>query len=165
MFYEKIFRKLSEKNIKYAVTGGVALVLHGIARFTADLDLIVDLNASNLKNFIDIMKELGFKPRVPVQSADLLNPELRNQWVKEKNMVVFTFYNPEHELEEIDIFIKELIPFNELEKELIWISFKGISIPVVSINHLKKLKRLSARPQDIADIEALETLERSEGYE
>jgi len=160
MFYEKIFRKLAEKKIKYAVTGGVALVLHGIARFTADLDLIVELNENNLKKLIEAIKELGFKPRVPVSLEDLVNPEIRTQWISEKNMIVFTFYNPQQELEEIDIFVKEIIPFEEIERELQWIKYKDISIPVISINHLKKLKSLSGRPQDLADIEALQILEK-----
>lgn len=49
MFYEKVFRILSEKGVRYAVMGGVALVLHGVVRFTADLDLIVDLDKKILK--------------------------------------------------------------------------------------------------------------------
>jgi len=160
MFYEKIFRKLAKKKIKYAVTGGVALVLHGIARFTADLDLIVELSEDNLKKFVEKIRELGFKPRVSVSLEELLNPEIRAQWIREKNMIIFTLYNPEQELEEIDIFVKEFIPFEEIERELQWIKYKDISIPVVSINHLKMLKRLSGRPQDLADIEALQILEK-----
>ncbi len=39
---------------------------------------------------------------------------------------------------------------------------KAITIPVVSLRHLKMLKRAAGRPQDIADIEALEALERAE---
>ena len=165
MFYERIFRKLSEKKVRYAVTGGVALVLHGVVRFTADLDLIVDLDSKNLENFIAVIKELGFKPRVPVQTDDFLNPELRAQWYIEKNMIVFTFYNPEREIEEIDIFIKEPFPFSEIEKEIVWFKVKDMTIPVVSKKHLKSLKALSKRPQDMADIKALEELEKIEEAE
>jgi len=39
MLYTDIFIKLAEERINYAVTGGIALVLHGVVRFTADLDL------------------------------------------------------------------------------------------------------------------------------
>jgi hypothetical protein len=160
MFYEKVFRILSEKRVRYAVTGGVALVLYGVVRFTADLDLIVDLNEKNLENFISAMKELGFKPRIPVKIDDFLNPELRTQWYKEKNMIAFTFYNPVQPMEEIDVFIKELIPFSEIEKEIENFHFKEVIIPVVSKRHLKKLKELSKRTQDIADIKALEEIEK-----
>ncbi len=160
MFYEKVFRTLYEKKVRYAVTGGVALVLYGVVRFTADLDLIVDFEEKNLENFISAIKELGFKSRIPVKLEDFLNPELRSQWYEEKNMIVFTFYNPSHPIEEIDVFVKELIPFSEIEKEIEKIPFRGITIPVVSKKHLKKLKEKSGRQQDLADIFVLEEIEK-----
>jgi hypothetical protein len=30
VFYEEVFRKLSDREVKYAVAGGVALVLYGV---------------------------------------------------------------------------------------------------------------------------------------
>jgi len=44
VFCEEVFRKLGDKKVKYAVAGGVALVLHGVVRLTADLDLIVEFS-------------------------------------------------------------------------------------------------------------------------
>jgi hypothetical protein len=43
LIYEEIFRALNAKKVKYVVVGGVGLVLHGVVRLTADLDLIVRL--------------------------------------------------------------------------------------------------------------------------
>uniref|UniRef100_A0A7C4JQX2 Nucleotidyl transferase AbiEii/AbiGii toxin family protein n=1 Tax=Thermodesulfobacterium geofontis TaxID=1295609 RepID=A0A7C4JQX2_9BACT len=162
MFYEKVFKILAEKQVKYAVIGGVALVLYGVVRLTADLDLIVELSTNNLNKFIEAIKELKFIPKLPVKLEDFLNPELRESWYKEKNMIVFTFYNPSCPIEEIDVFIKEIIPFNEIEKELKYFQIKGITIPVVSKRHLKQLKAITGRPQDIADIKAIEELEKIE---
>jgi hypothetical protein len=34
VFYEEVFRKLSDREVKYVVAGGVALVLHGVVRRT-----------------------------------------------------------------------------------------------------------------------------------
>lgn len=42
MIYNDVFKKLSRRGVKYLVVGGVAVVLHGYTRFTADLDLIID---------------------------------------------------------------------------------------------------------------------------
>jgi hypothetical protein len=36
------------------------------------------------------------------------------------------------------------------------------SFPVVSLQHLKRLKQAAGRPQDLADIEAIEALEKAE---
>jgi hypothetical protein len=35
MFYENVLRTLQKNNVRHAVAGGVALVLHGVVRFTA----------------------------------------------------------------------------------------------------------------------------------
>ncbi|MDQ3031572.1 MAG: hypothetical protein M3Y87_04085 [Myxococcota bacterium] len=41
--FEPIFRAPDEAGARYVVVGGLAVVLHGYARLTADIDLVVDL--------------------------------------------------------------------------------------------------------------------------
>ena len=41
--FEPVFRALNDTGARYVVVGGLATVLHGYARFTADADLVVDL--------------------------------------------------------------------------------------------------------------------------
>jgi hypothetical protein len=163
MYYENVFRTLQKNNIRYAVAGGVALVLHGVVRLTADLDLIVDLERNNLQCFIEAMKELGYRPRLPVEAVDLLEPATREQWKREKRMEAFSFVDPTQPMTLIDVFIEEKVPFQEILRELVPMTARGITIPVVSLSHLKRLKKAASRPQDLADIEAIEALERAEG--
>lgn len=161
MFYESVFKMLHKKNVRHAVAGGVALVLHGVVRFTADLDLIVDLEQENLRRFIQAMDELGYRPRNPVQTEDFLDPAKRAQWKREKGMEVFSFVDPAQPMTLVDVFIEEKIPFHEIERDLVRITAKGLTIPVISLLHLKRLKKAAGRPQDLADIEALEALEKT----
>lgn len=160
MYYENVFRTLQKNNVRYAVAGGVALVLHGAVRFTADLDLIVDLEQENLKRFIHVMSELGYRPRDPVKAESLLDPVARGQWKRDKGMEVFSFVDPAQPMSLIDVFIEEKIPFAEIAKDMMPVIAKGITIPVVSLQHLKRLKKAAGRPQDLADIEAIEALEK-----
>jgi hypothetical protein len=162
MFYEDVFRKLGESKIRYAVAGGVALVLHGVVRLTADLDLIVELSIENLKKFITVMNDLGYKPKPPVSAEDFINPLNRKTWKEEKGMEVFSFFHPKMPMNLIDVFVNEPIGFNEIESEIVIFKAKDIEIPVISKKHLKSLKRKANRPQDIADIEALEEIEQME---
>lgn len=162
MYYENVFNSLQKNNIRYAVAGGIALVLHGVVRFTADLDLIVDLEPENLKRFIHAMNELGYSPRNPVKAEDLLDPATRGLWKREKVMEVFSFVDPGQPMTLIDVFIEEKIPFGEVMKDLMRFTAKGITIPVVSLAHLKRLKKEAGRPQDLADIEAIEALKQAE---
>lgn len=162
MLYAEVFRELADAQVQYAVTGGIALVLHGVVRFTADLDLIVELSEDNLSRFLRVMDKLGYQPKQPVPAQDLCNPDMRRSWAEEKNMIVFTFCHPASPLKIIDVFISEPIPFPDLASELVWFDAGEARIPVVSKNHLKQLKRISSRPQDNADIDILEELERKE---
>jgi len=162
MYYENVFSSLQKNEVRYAVAGGVALVLHGVVRFTADLDLIVDLEPDNLRRFVQTITELGYRPRNPVKAADFLDPALRAGWKREKEMEVFSFVDPAQPMTLIDVFIEEKIPFREILNELALVTAKGIMIPVVSLAHLKRLKKAAGRPQDLADIEAIEAMERPE---
>ena len=42
--FEIIFQALEQAGARYLTVGGVAVVLHGTPRFTADLDLVLDLS-------------------------------------------------------------------------------------------------------------------------
>jgi hypothetical protein len=141
------------------VVGGVALVLHGVVRLTADLDLFLEMGAANLGKFIGAMTALGYKPKVPVKAEDFINPEKRRQWKEEKGMQVFSFYHPDKPMDLIDVFVDEPMPYEEVKRQKKVVEARGIPIPVLSVKHLKQLKRISARPQDLADIEALEEME------
>lgn len=162
MYYENVFRSLQKSRIRYAVAGGVALVLHGVVRFTADLDLIVDLEQENLSRFVQAMKELGYRPRNPVKAEAFLDPATRAQWKLEKGMEVFSFVDPAEPMTLVDVFIEEKIPFGEVAQELVPVTAKGIMIPVVSLRHLKRLKQAAGRPQDLADIEAIDAMGQAE---
>ena len=61
--FEPVFRALNDTGARYVVVGGLATVLHGYARFTADADLVVDLAPTPAKHIIDALTALGFVPR------------------------------------------------------------------------------------------------------
>ena len=91
MYYLEVFNKLNKAKVRYLVVGGVALVLHGVVRLTADLDLFVDLEENNLNKLLKALAELGYKPRLPVSPTDFANRAIRENWIKEKNMIVFSY--------------------------------------------------------------------------
>jgi len=49
MYYDEVIRALNKNKVKYAVAGGVAVVLYGYTRLTLDLDLIAELSEKNLE--------------------------------------------------------------------------------------------------------------------
>lgn len=160
MFYEELFKSLNKKRVKYLVVGGVAFLLHGGMRFTADLDLMIGLDNNNLSKFINIMTDLGYKPKLPVKGKELMDPDKREQWLKEKNMKVFSFFSTKHPVNLIDIFIFEPINFQNAMANAIKVKTGKTTIPVASIEDLIKLKKISGRKQDMEDIKALKRLKK-----
>jgi predicted nucleotidyltransferase len=73
-------------------------------------------------------------------------------------MMVFSMWDPVDPLRSVDLFVTEPIDFEELYANSQVIQLEGTSARIASIEDLIRLKRISARPVDLADIEALETI-------
>ncbi len=152
MFYEKVFRALNKARVKYLVAGGVAVNLYGIQRTTGDLDLIVLLEEPNLKLFVSAVRKLKLRPKIPVKLEDFIDPQLRKKWREEKNMLVFSLYDPKNPYFLLDIMIESQIDFSKAFKQKEKVKLGALTIPVMSIGDLIKLKKKAGRPQDISDI-------------
>jgi hypothetical protein len=157
MFYLDLFRALREAGVRYLVTGGVAMNLHGVPRMTADIDLFVDLEETNAGSFLTVMKSLAFSPAVPVPPEGLADPAERSRWRSEKNMVVLTFTCPQRPAVAIDVFVVEPLPFEAtyLRRKTVYAEQGTLEIPVVGEDDLIAMKARSGRLQDLSDIEAL----------
>jgi len=160
MYYNEVIRALNKNKVKYAITGGVAVVLHGYPRLTLDLDLIVELSEKNLDKFFDILYNLGYRPKIPVKKEEFINKEKREIWIQKKGMKVFSFYHLKDHLKLIDMFVIEPIKFRDIEKKIERINIKGLLFPIVCIEHLKKLKLFACREKDLMDVRNLEEIER-----
>lgn len=156
--FEPIFQTLNRAGVRYIVVGGVAVVLQGFARLTADLDLIIDLTPPEARRTIDALMELGFRPRAPVDPQDFADTEIRKSWVEAKGMRVFSMFDPTNPMRQVDVFTENPIAFEELWGRSEMMELPQSSVRVASISDLIRLKQLAGRPQDLADIEALEAI-------
>jgi hypothetical protein len=160
--FEVIFQALELAGVRFLVVGGVAVVLHGHARFTADLDLVVALDGENVHAFAAAVSALGYRPRAPVQASELADPEKRHAWNEEKGLTVLSFWSSQHPATEIDVFVEEPFPMQSALERALHVRLGDLSVPVASISDLIDLKRKSARPKDLDDIQALEILRAEE---
>ena len=142
----QLISAFDENDIEYAVCGGLALAIHGFARATLDIDLLIDadtlerayevaagkefdirgLNISFKERAVEIRRVSKIDSNGEVLSLDLLlvTPHVQDVWENK---------------EEID--------------------FLGNKLVVVSREGLIKMKKLAGRPQDLADIARLENEE------
>lgn len=156
--FEAVFAALQSAGVRYLVVGGVAVVLHGYPRFTADLDLVVALDRENALGLVDALTTLGYRPRAPVPAAAFADAETRRLWIQEKNLTVLSFWSPGHPATEIDVFVAEPFPMEPALARSLRFQVGEVTVPVASIPDLIFLKRQSARPKDLDDIQALEAI-------
>lgn len=155
MYYEEVFSKLNEEGVRYLVVGGMAVVLHGVVRLTADLDLMIDLSRKNTMKFVSAMGSLGYRPRLPVPAEDFADEKKRKRWIREKNMKVFSFFDSRNSIHLVDVFVECPIDFEKAYSRKEIIKAAELEIPVVSLDDLVELKKISGREQDLADIDSL----------
>ncbi|MDI7266944.1 MAG: hypothetical protein QME96_02995 [Myxococcota bacterium] len=160
---EPIVAAMNQGGVRYVIVGGLATVLHGFPRLTADIDLAVDLDPCEARRAIEVLVRLGFRPRPPVDPFGFADPAIRSAWIREKGMRVFSLYDPANPLREIDLFVEHPIDFDSLWRRSEMIPLAATSARVASIADLIALKRLAARPEDLRDIEALEEIARRKG--
>jgi len=160
MLYERFFKALNSSGLKYLVAGGIAVNLHGFARATGDLDILISLTDEEVKKFVGVVKTLALVPRLPVKIDDFADSAKRKEWITQKNMKVFSVYNPQNPMEHIDVMVYEVINFDKAYKNRILMQAKDFQIPVVSIPDLVKMKKIAGRERDLIDIKALEQLEK-----
>lgn len=153
---EPIFQALNDAKIRYVVVGGLATVLHGHARLTVDIDLMVDLASDHARRIVDVLTNLGLQPHIPMEAGDFADATVRNHWKQEKNMQVFSMSDPKNPMRIVDLFIHHPIPFEELWTRAALVPLASTTVRVASLPDLIHLKRLAGRPQDLADIEKLE---------
>lgn len=156
MDFTDLLQQVEKAKIRYLVVGGIAVNLHGIIRPTKDIDFVVYLETKNLLRFLNLMTDLGFKPKVPVKAIDFADPKNRADWIKNKNMIVFSFYHSQDIMRVIDVFVKHPLPFEAMYQRRSLIPIGDVEIPVIGIPDLIKLKKRANRLQDKSDIRALQ---------
>jgi len=155
---------LAHEKVRFLVVGGVAVVLHGYLRLTADLDIVLDLDAGNVARAVRILEREGFQPRAPVALSQFADREIRQHWAQEKNMQVLSLWSPSRAGFELDIFVEEPFAFEQVWTRALTISIEDHAIGLISLPDLIDMKRAAGRPRDLEDVQALQKLmsERSD---
>jgi predicted nucleotidyltransferase len=152
MFIKRVIQSLDKHKVRYALVGGYAVALHGVLRGTVDIDLAIGLQKAQFTAVEKALGEIGLQPRLPVRAEEVFT--FRDEYIQNRNLKVWSFYNPNDPLEVVDILITEdAQKIKTVEKKV-----DRLRIQVASIADLIRMKTQSGRPQDIEDIKALEKL-------
>ena len=142
--FRDLLSTFNEHGVELLVVGAHALAAHGHVRATKDLDVWVRPDPSNARRLMNALQAFG-APTHDVKESDFATPGITFQIGVEPVR--------------IDI----ITTVDGLEFEPAWqnrvaAEYGGVPAFVLSRNDLILNKRASARPQDLADIAALELL-------
>jgi predicted nucleotidyltransferase len=152
---ELLLTELTGAGVRYVVVGGVAVVLHGYLRTTADLDLIIGMDQLKIEAALYTFDRLGFHPRAPVPLHAFADATERKRWIDEQNLQAFSPWNSSMPGFEVDIFVESPLPFEDLYDHATRARIGDKTVPVAGIDDLITMKRAAGRSRDLEDIEAL----------
>lgn len=152
MFIKSLVSALNAAQIPYALVGGFAVSLHGAVRGTLDIDIIIPLEQEIYKKVEEVMGSIGLASRIPVSGQEVFN--FRDEYIDKRNLKAWSFVNSSNPAELVDILI--IYDLNKVSTVRKTTPFGDIN--VISLKDLIKIKREAGRPQDLADVAALEKL-------
>ncbi len=156
----EILKTLADYEVEFIICGGMAAVYHGVERMTPDVDISLDMSPANVEKFLSAVKDLGLIPRAPVPPESLLDKKMVNFFIREKNAIVFTFWDPNCPYKQIDIFLTKDKSYDLLKKHVIIANVGNKNVKVISIGRLLEMK-LSIDPpreKDKLDIAELKKI-------
>jgi len=159
IFYEEIFREFQKQKVKYVLVGGLAVNLLGAMRTTADMDILVEMSDDNLKKIVQILKAQGYRVKQPIDPLRIADKSTRENWIKKKHMKAFNFYKDEG-LKEVDIISESPVTYEKARNDIVRIKMGDLTVPVISISKLVKMKQNTGRAVDKLDIEELTKIKR-----
>ena len=138
---------LNKSDIYYCLIGGLAVGMVSRPRATEDIDLLVLLNEQDRGSIVNLLRDefeliqddnvMNFK------DTTILRVVIRESHKKDKSLVIVDF----------------IFANNAIYKKAVYNPIKlivdGITIPVASPENLIEIKKLSNRPQDLLDIQAI----------
>ena len=154
MFILRVAQVLDDYRVDYAVAGGFAVALHGAVRGTLDVDLVLVQTETNYARAEEALHSIGLQARLPVTAKEVCR--FRKEYILKRNMIAWSFYNPNRPSEIVDVLITR-----DLRKMKARSIFYGrYRIKILSLQDLIRMKKESNRPQDRADVEALQEIRR-----
>ena len=140
--FKEFLECLAGRDVRYLVVGGYAVAAHGHPRYTGDLDLWVWTAAENAERLLTALDEFGLGS-VGLVANDFTEP----------GRVVQLGYPPVR----IDLLTSiDGVEFEGCFNRRVEVVVDGLPVPFIALDDLRRNKASSGRPQDLADLAALE---------
>jgi hypothetical protein len=150
--FRELLGRLSEAEVELVVVGGLAVIAHGHARATLDIDVCYARTPENLRRLVSALKPLH--PRL--RGAP---PELPFFWDEKtlKNGLNFTLVSDEGDIDLLGE-VTGLGNYDDIVLRAIEIELYGASVRILSLEDLIRSKAAAGRAKDLVDLEALRAI-------
>ena len=148
----ELFAGLRDAGVAWLLTGATALVLHGVPRLTADVDLAVDPDPANLARLERRLASWGYGECAPAAGGD--------------GATIRRFRHPLAALSEIDVVLPPAGEFARLRAAASTVTLVDLDIPLVGAQDLRERKAESgtdAGREDAASLLLLAALQSGGG--
>lgn len=140
--FKEFLECLAGRDVRFLVVGGYAVAAHGHPRYTGDLDLWVWTGVENAESLLMALSDFGFGS-LGLVADDFTEP----------GRVVQLGYPPVR----IDLLTSiDGVDFEACFDRRVEIVLEGLAVPFIALDDLRRNKASSGRPQDIADLAALD---------
>ena len=141
--YPGVCKCLNAHEVRDAVVGGLAAILHGIPRVKFDIDPFVARDIENVRRLVDALREHG------LGTVELTNAEA----IEAHEITIFR--------DRVRVDVLTLIPgvtFDDAYAAREIRVIEGVPTPILSRAHLIASKRAAGGPKDLDDVRGLEGL-------
>jgi len=136
----KILRALAKEKVEYILIGGFAVILHGLARLTVDIDIFVKPEAENLDRIKKALKEV-FPADLEIDSISLQDLH---------DYAVVRFGTTADFCIDIMARIGEMFRYEDLQYEVR--DIEGVPVRIATPETLFRMKKDTVRPEDKRDV-------------
>jgi hypothetical protein len=154
---DELLLTLAHSRLRFIVIGGIAVGVHGYVRGTKDVDVCPEPSADNLGKLTTVLRELDARP---VEIGDFSREELPFDPLDPDDLAEGGNFRLHTRLGALDVM--QWIPgidadhaYPVLAGEALTVEFRGVSLAVCSLGHLRLMKETARRPQDLLDLENL----------
>ena len=144
--YERLgdlLNALNAEGVLYVLFGGQAVNAHGIIRYTADIDVLVDPTPNNVAALRRALRRLWDDPEIDeIRGEDLAG-----------DYAVVRYGTPDDFVIDVTGHIGDAFTFADIESETL--SVAGVPARVATASMLYRMEKDTGRPQDRADAAAL----------
>jgi hypothetical protein len=152
----ELFAALARHDVEYVTIGGIAIQAYGGQRLTQDLDLAIAASTENFARLADALRDLD---------ARILGPEgRRSRSVPDAALLASSdqwHLITVHGALDIVTPPAHLGSFADLRERAHEVALGELSVPIAHRTDLLEMKRAAGRPQDLADVRLLESLDDS----